>query len=103
MEDGALEATLAAAAGDDIALLAELRRAFAESVAQQVDLLGRARCDGNWAVAAMRLKGLGSSFHSTELISLAETALEGAPGDPAILRRLRSYSDKLNANEANNP
>ena len=34
------DATLAAAAGEDLALLAELRAAFAESLAQQVDLLG---------------------------------------------------------------
>ena len=63
-EAAEFDATLAAAAGDDPALLAELRAAFLESLAQQTDLLGRARCDGNWEVAALRLKGLGSSFHA---------------------------------------
>jgi len=90
-ETGALEATLAAAAGDDSELLAELRRAFAESLAQQIDLLGRARCDGNWAVAAMRLKGLGASFHVRELVLLADEALESAPGEPSILRKLNLF------------
>ncbi|MFN7159490.1 MAG: Hpt domain-containing protein, partial [Erythrobacter cryptus] len=52
---GALDATLAAAAGDDAALMRELRQAFLESAARQLDLLKRARCDGNWHVAAMRL------------------------------------------------
>jgi hypothetical protein len=95
IENGALEATLAAAAGDDAGLLAELRSAYCESVTHQVDLLGRARCDGNWTVAAMRLKGLGASFHSADLVALAEAALDGAPGDPAVLRRLRTYAAGL--------
>ena len=90
-ESGALDATLAAAAGDDAALLRELRLAVRDSLAHQVDLLGRARCDGNWNVSAMRLKGLGASFHAEALIDLAEEALDSAPGDPAILRKLRAF------------
>lgn len=90
-ESGALDATLAAAAGDDPMLLAELRRAFLDSLARQIDLLGRSRCDGNWHVAAMRLKGLAASFHAEPLTDLAEEALSGAPGDPAIVRRLQAF------------
>ncbi|WP_336986401.1 Hpt domain-containing protein [Altererythrobacter aquiaggeris] len=90
-ENGALDATLSAAAGDDAALFAELRKAFTESLEKQIDLLKRARCDGNWNVAAMRLKGLAASFHAGELIVLAEEALESAPGDPAIVRRLEAF------------
>lgn len=90
-ESGALDATLAAAAGDDPLLLAELRRAFVESMARQIDLLSRARCDGNWQMAAMRLKGLAASFHAEPLTDLAELALDAAPGDPVIVRRLRAY------------
>ena len=90
-ESGALDATLAAAAGDDAALFAELRLAFVESVARQVDLLGRARCDGNWHVAAMRLKGLAASFHAEQLIALADEALEAAPGEPTVVRRLQAF------------
>ena len=90
-ENGALDATLAAAAGEDPALLAELRAAFLESLDRQVDLLGRARCDGNWNIAAMRLRGLGASFYAGELIELAEEALVSAPGDPAILRKLEAH------------
>ena len=90
-ENGAFSATLAAAAGDDAALHAELRLAFKESVAQQVDLLSRARCDGNWIVAAQRIKGLAASFHAEPLMLLAEEALETAPGDPVILRKLNSF------------
>ena len=97
-EAGALDATLAAAAGDDPQLFSELRTAFAESVARQVDLLGRARCDGNWQVAAMRLKGLAASFHAERLIELAEAALDAAPGDPAVIRRLRGFVDDFLSN-----
>jgi|SRR5688572_20278809 HPt (histidine-containing phosphotransfer) domain-containing protein len=87
-EAGEFDATLAAAAGEDGALLRELRAAFIDSLTQQVDLLRRARCDGNWQVAAMRLRGLGASFHAPELVRLADQALEGAPGEPGVLRRL---------------
>lgn len=94
-EAGALDATLAAAAGDDPLLLAELRAAFLESLARQVDLLRRSRCDGNWQIAALRLRGLASSFHAEPLILLAEEALEGAPGEPTVVRRLQVYLDML--------
>jgi len=90
-EAGALDETLAAAAGDDPTLLAELRAAFAESLERQIDLLGRARCDGNWQVAALRLRGLAASFHEGALIALAEEALEAAPGEPGIVRRLQRF------------
>ena len=96
-EPGALNATLAAAAGDDPVLFAELRQAFTDSLARQIDLLGRSRCDGNWQVAAMRLKGLAASFHADTLIDLAEEALETAPGDPAIIRRLETFLEELTA------
>lgn len=82
------DATLAAAAGEDLALLEELRAAFVESLTQQVDLIRRARCDGNWRVAAQRLKGLGESFHAPDLAALAQEALDGAPGDPTVVRKL---------------
>lgn len=95
-DSGALDATLAAAAGDDPQLFAELRRAFLESVARQVDLLGRSRCDGNWQLAALRLKGLAASFHAETLSDLAEDVLEAAPGDPAVVRRLQTFIDELN-------
>lgn len=89
-DHGALDATLAAAAGDDAALMKELRTAFLESAARQLDLLKRARCDGNWNVAAMRLKGLAASFHANDLLKAAETALRGAPGEPMAIREIET-------------
>ena len=93
-EAGALDVTLAAAAGDDSALLWELRLAFVDSASRQVDLLRRSRCDGNWQVAAMRLKGLAASFHAETLFELAEEALDGAPGEPGVLRRMQGFLDE---------
>ncbi|NOU02471.1 MAG: Hpt domain-containing protein [Novosphingobium sp.] len=90
-EAGALDATLAAAAGEDADLFRELRQAFAESLARQVDLLKRSRCDGNWQMAAMRLKGLAASFHAEPLIDLAEEALTAAPGEPTVVRRIEAF------------
>lgn len=92
-----MEATLSAAAGDNPELFAELRLAFIESLARQVDLLRRSRCDGNWQVAAMRLKGLAASFHAEAVIALADEALDSAPGDPAVIRRLQNFLDEISA------
>lgn len=88
---------LAAAAGDDPALLGELRLGFIESLDGQLDLLRRARCDGNWQLAAQRLRGLGASFHAGELVMLAEEAIAGAPGDPVILRKLGAFANRFSA------
>jgi len=87
------DAALAAAAGEDAGLHAELRALFADSVERQLDLLSRARCDGNWHVAALRLKGIAASFHALPLIEIAEQAIEGAPGEPGVLRRIRGFLD----------
>jgi HPt (histidine-containing phosphotransfer) domain-containing protein len=94
-EGASLDANLAAAAGHDPDLVRELRAAFIESAERQIDLLGRSRCDGNWHVAAMRLKGLAASFHADGLLALAEEALDTVPGDRAVLRRLRQMLDDL--------
>ena len=88
---GDLNTTLAAAAGPDAALFNELRQAFIDSLSHHIDLLSRARCDGNWQVSALRLKGLAASFHAEPLKLLAESALEAAPGEPAIVRRMQKF------------
>lgn len=94
-EQGPFDATIAAAAGEDPALLAELRSAFHDSFERHLDLLKRARCDGNWTVAAQRLKGLAASFHAEELIALADEAVAGVPGDPSVVRRIERLRDRF--------
>ncbi|MEO1219966.1 MAG: Hpt domain-containing protein [Pseudomonadota bacterium] len=97
-ENGALDATLAAAAGDNSALLGELRAAFVESAEKHLDLLRRSRCDGNWNVAAHRLKGLAASFHAEELLDAAENALSCAPGEPTAIREIEAILNRFSGN-----
>ena len=85
------ESALATAAGDDPALRRELRAAFAESTARQLDLLRRARCDANWEVAAERLHAVAASFHVAELMELAQEARRAAPGEPTVIRRIDAF------------
>ncbi len=92
-DPGALNASLAAAVGADAALLDELRAAFIESAARQLDLMRRARCDANWVNAASRLRSLAASFGATGLAGLASEALTGAPGDPVVLRKIAAALD----------
>ena len=96
-EMGNLNAVLAAAVGEDVGLIADLRSAFLDSARCQLDLLERARCDANWQLAAWRLKGLCASFGVMGMIALADEAEQAAPGDPRVLRRLRTMLDSLAA------
>ena len=94
-DPGALNASLAAAVGNDSDLMAELKDAFVESARRQLDLLGRSRCDANWQIAAARMKSIAASFGVTGLIVLADEALAGAPGDPAVLRKIAAALDEF--------
>lgn len=96
-DPGALNASLAAAVGSDPALMAELRAAFVESAARQLDLMHRSRCDANWRFAASRLKSVAASFGAVGLLALADEALDGAPGDPVVLRKLAAAIDDFAA------
>jgi hypothetical protein len=55
--------------------------------------MGRARCDANWSIAASRLKSVAASFGAVGLVALADEALDGAPGDPVVLRKLAAAID----------
>lgn len=94
-DPGALNAALAAAVGNDSGLMAELKIAFVESARRQLDLLGRSRCDANWQIAAARLKSIAASFGVAGLIVLADEALAGAPGDPAVQRKIGAALDEF--------
>jgi HPt (histidine-containing phosphotransfer) domain-containing protein len=92
---GSLHTALHAAAGDDAALIKELRQVFVESAHRQIDLMSRSRCDANWHYSCLRLKGLAASFDAAELLALADEAAEGAPGDPVVLRKLGVALDHI--------
>ncbi len=94
-DSGPLDRYLSAAIGDDPALALDLRSVFTGSARELADLMRRARCDANWAVAALRLKSLAATFGIISLIELAEEAMAGAPGDPLVLRQINQAIDDL--------
>ncbi|TPG12686.1 Hpt domain-containing protein [Sphingomonas oligophenolica] len=86
-DPGAIDATLAAAVGDEPGLIAELRMAFVESVERSLAALGTAEDAVAWRDAALRLKGLSASFGAIRLMALASDA-ETRPFDTDILSKL---------------
>ena len=86
-DPGAIDATLAAAVGDEPGLIAELRLAFVESAQRSLAALESARDTAEWRDAAARLKGLAASFGAVRLMALAGDAAE-SPQDRSILAKL---------------
>ena len=95
-DPGAIDATLAAAVGDEPALIAELREAFLDGVPARPRWpragAGRATIG---ASPPLRLKGLAASFGAIRLMALASEAFEGTPHDPVLIRKLRRAVARL--------
>lgn len=94
-DPGAIDATLAAAVGDEPQLIAELRQAFVEGVQRGLTGLEMAPDGDHWRIAAARLKGLAASFGAVRLMALASEAIEGVPHDALLLRKLRRVVSRL--------
>lgn len=94
-DPGAIDATLAAAVGDEPALIAELRLAFSESAERALTAMTLAVDHEDWRAAAWRLKGLAASFGAVRLMALAKEAAEGDPRDMEALRKLRRSVSRL--------
>lgn len=94
-DPGAIDATLAAAVGDEPTLIAELREAFLDSTKRGLEALEAADDPESWRNAAWRLKGLAASFGAVRLMALATEAADVEPGDAGLLRRLRRVVDRL--------
>lgn len=94
-EIATLDASLAAAVGNDPALVRELRAALSEGAAHYADLLVRSRCDANWITTAHRLKGLAASFGAMRLAEAADLVLESAPGDPVAVKQVKQAIAEL--------
>ena len=93
-DPGAIDAALAAALGDDPALIAELRFAFTESASQAMGALEAATTADRWVAGARRLKGLAASFGAIRLMAMASAA-EAKPLDPEMLKRLQRAVARL--------
>ncbi|MCM8730166.1 Hpt domain-containing protein [Hephaestia sp. GCM10023244] len=94
-DPGAIDAALAAAVGDEPALIAELREAFLDSVKRELAALESAADPESWRIAAWRLKGLAASFGAVRLMALADEGVTTALRDPAYLRRVRQAVARL--------
>ncbi|MEG3082441.1 Hpt domain-containing protein [Sphingomonas sp. PB2P12] len=94
-DPGAIDATLAAAVGDEPQLIAELRIAFVESAERALTSMTQATNAEDWRVAAWRLKGLAASFGAVRLMAIATAVAEGAPCDAKGLERLRGAVARL--------
>ncbi|MCW3836835.1 Hpt domain-containing protein [Sphingomonas canadensis] len=94
-DPGAIDATLAAAVGDEPALIAELREAFLDGVKRGLENMKSAGTPDAWTSAALRLKGLAASFGAVRLMALANEAATGQAHDAAVLRRLHRAIDRL--------
>lgn len=94
-DPGAIDTSLAAAVGDDPALIAELRTAFLESVHRSVAMMRSSRGAEEWAAAALRLQSLAGSFGATSLMGLAEEAVRRSAQDGALLHRIDRAIDRL--------
>ncbi|MGV7120905.1 Hpt domain-containing protein [Sphingopyxis sp. 550A] len=94
-DSGPLDRYISAAVGDDPVAARELRLSFAAGARELADLMRRSRCDANWHVAAERLKSLAATFGIIPLIQLAEAAMDGVPGDPAVLRDINAAIESI--------
>ena len=99
-DPGAIDATLAAAVGDEPALIAELRVAFVDSAERAIATIEKpviAAVRGpvaGWALGAARLKGLAASFGAIRLMALAAEAAD-MPHDAETLRKLKRAVARL--------
>ena len=89
-DPGAIDAALAAAVGDEPALIAELHAAFRASAGDALHAMVMAIDGESWRSAAWRLKGLAASFGAIDLLAAATDAAECGVGNAAALDRLRT-------------
>ncbi|MEZ0495584.1 Hpt domain-containing protein [Sphingomonas sp. IW22] len=92
---GTIDATLAAAVGDEPALIAELRSAFVDSAHRALSAMEAASSPGAWQQSGWRLKGLAASFGALDLMALAGEAADAQVGDAAVLHRLHEAVGRL--------
>ena len=94
-DPGAIDATLAAAVGDDPGLIAELRIALVDSAENAVAAMAGAADTETWRAGAWRLRGLAASFGAVRLMAMASEAADAPCRDGATLGRLKRAIDRL--------
>jgi len=94
-EHGTIDSTLAAVAGDEPAVIQELRHAFVEGVTRAMEAMHMAEDAGEWREAALRLKGLAASVNALPLMTLAAQAAELESPDAQLLDRIGDQVARL--------
>ncbi|GAL99623.1 hypothetical protein [Sphingomonas parapaucimobilis] len=94
-EHGTIDSTLAAVAGDEPAVIQELRHAFVEGVTRAMEAMHMAEEAGEWREAALRLKGLAASVNALPLMTLAAQAAELESPDAQLLDRIGDQVARL--------
>ncbi|HIV78973.1 Hpt domain-containing protein [Sphingomonas yabuuchiae] len=94
-EHGTIDSALAAVAGDEPAVIQDLRRAFVEGVTRATEAMHMAEDAGEWREAALRLKGLAASVNALPLMTLAAQAAERDGPDPQLLDRIGEQVARL--------
>lgn len=94
-DPGAIDATLAAAVGDDPGLIVELRIALVESAESALAAMAVADDPEAWSAAAWRLRGLAASFGAVRLMALASEAATASGPDAALMTKLKRAVERL--------
>ncbi len=94
-EHGTIDSTLAAVAGDEPAVIQELRHAFVEGVTRAMEAMHMAEDAGEWREAALRLKGLAASVNALPLMTLSAQAAELESPDAQLLDRIGDQVARL--------
>ena len=92
---GTIDSALAAVAGDEPALIHDLRQAFMEGVTRAVEAMHMAQGGPEWREAALRLKGLAASVSALPLMTLAGQAAKLDVPDADMLDRIGDHVARL--------
>lgn len=96
-EQGMLETALAAAVGNDPALVLELRDVFIDSAERHLAAAELATSQPMWTASLLRLKGLAASFGAGDLMAAATAAMDAPMGDVPALTAIRAELDAIEA------
>lgn len=94
-EHGTIDAALAAVAGDEPAVIQDLRLAFIDGVTRALEAMHLAEDGQGWREAALRMKGLAASVNALPLMTLAGQAAELDGPDAELLDRIGQVVARL--------
>ncbi|MET4897628.1 Hpt domain-containing protein [Sphingomonadaceae bacterium jetA1] len=94
-EHGTIDAALAAVAGDEPAVIQDLRMAFIEGVTRALEAMHGAEDGQSWRESALRMKGLAASVSALPLMTLATQAAERDGPDSELLDRIGQVVARL--------